>query len=91
MKSIIKIISIILLSISVNVYSSDNNSGRPCYDVNVQINRDNQARVKQDCDINISRTAQAGQNNSASTVQQGNINSNEVRQYEFNAAPRRRH
>lgn len=69
--------------------SARDNSARPCYDVNVQIDPRNRARVEQDCGRNVSRTMQAGQNNEASTVQRGDVNSNRVRQYGFDAQPRR--
>lgn len=66
------------------------NSNRPCYDVNIQIDQRNRANVDQDCWRNDSRTMQAGQNNEAMTRQSGDINTNTVRQYEYDAAPRRR-
>lgn len=65
------------------------NSGRPCYKVNVQINRNNRANVKQNCGYNDSRTMQAGQNNEAATTQKGEENTSEVRQYEYNGPQRR--
>lgn len=89
MKKIINQLIIIFSMFSAIAYSADNNSGRPCYDVNIQIDQNNRSNVKQDCGINVSRTAQAGQNNNANTAQRGNVNNNEVRQYEFNAASRR--
>lgn len=64
-------------------------NGRPCYEVNVQINRNNRTNVKQNCGYNDNRTMQAGQNNDATTTQKGEVNTNEVRQYEYNGAQRR--
>lgn len=91
MKIFMYFVLIELFAFSTLVYSESwrDSNGRPCYDVNVQINRDNMANVRQNCDVNISRTAQAGKNNSANTSQSGNTNSNQVRQYEFNAVQRR--
>jgi len=60
-----------------------------CYDVDVQINQDNNSNVKQDCERNYNRTSQVGKNNSASTEQGGDVNSDTTRQYEYNASPRR--
>ncbi|AHF00022.1 hypothetical protein [Thioalkalivibrio paradoxus] len=54
----------------------------PCFNVTVQGDRVNDARIRQDCDMNFSRTVQAGQHNSVETVQTGRINDNKVRQYQ---------
>ncbi len=55
----------------------------PCYRVNIQNDRVNQTDVRQDCDMNFSRTVQAGTENRASTIQTGDVNSNKVRQYQY--------
>jgi post-segregation antitoxin (ccd killing protein) len=55
----------------------------PCFDVNVQIDQTNQARVAQDCTVNISRTVQAGQRNEVYTRQAGTLNDNRVRQLHY--------
>jgi len=68
--------------------SEHDNSGRPCYDVNVQIDQNNRSDVKQDCGMNYGRTAQAGKNNEATTNQRGDVNNNSTRQYEYNAPSR---
>lgn len=54
-----------------------------CFDVNVQIDRINQARVDQNCAVNISRTVQAGQRNEVFTRQAGTLNDNRVRQLHY--------
>lgn len=54
---------------------------KPCFSVNIQNDRVNNATVHQNCDLNFSRTVQAGANNTAVTVQSGQLNSNKVRQY----------
>ncbi|CRI65795.1 exported hypothetical protein [Thiocapsa sp. KS1] len=55
----------------------------PCYSVNIQNDRVNQSDVKQDCDMNFSRTVQAGKENRAATIQTGDVNNNKVRQYQY--------
>ena len=55
----------------------------PCFDVNVQIDRINQAQVAQNCTVNISRTVQAGQRNEVYTRQAGTLNDNRVRQLHY--------
>ncbi|NCC23511.1 MAG: hypothetical protein EOM26_13865 [Alphaproteobacteria bacterium] len=61
----------------------------PCYSVNIQNDHVNQSDVQQDCDMNFSRTVQAGTDNRASTIQTGDVNNNKVRQYQY-APPRDR-
>jgi hypothetical protein len=56
----------------------------PCYSVKVQNERVNDARVEQSCTMNFSRTAQAGIENRSETIQTGEVNSNRVRQYQYN-------
>lgn len=92
MKLLCCILTVGLLAPSVVAYSQEprDNNGRPCYDVNIQINRNNRANVRQNCAYNDSRTMQAGQDNDASTAQKGDVNNNEVHQYEYNGAGRRR-
>lgn len=75
-------------TMSAYAQSEHDNSGRPCYDVNVQIDQNNSSNVQQDCGINYSRTVQAGKNNEATTTQQGDVNNNSTRQYEYNAPSR---
>jgi post-segregation antitoxin (ccd killing protein) len=55
----------------------------PCFDVNVQVDSVNQARVQQNCAVNISRTVQAGQYNELYTHQTGTLNDNRVRQFHY--------
>lgn len=56
---------------------------RPCFNVKVQNDRVNRSFVQQDCNRNVNRTVQAGADNAAQTVQYGEINSNNVRQYQY--------
>ena len=86
MKTLHFALAFTLLIPAASVYSqaARDNSGRPCVDVNVQIDRNNQgnrADVQQDCGRNYSATSQSGYNNEARTEQSGNINSNTVRQF----------
>lgn len=55
----------------------------PCFNVNIQNERVNQAAVEQNCDRNFNRTVQAGQSNWAATTQTGEVNNNKVRQYQY--------
>ncbi|MCU0833002.1 MAG: hypothetical protein MUC77_01010 [Chromatiaceae bacterium] len=55
----------------------------PCFNVSVQNDRVNRSAIEQDCQRNYSRTVQAGQSNWAQTVQTGELNSNKVRQYQY--------
>lgn len=64
------------------------NSERPCVDVNIQLDRSNSSRTNQNCGINMSRTMQGGENNTAETRQRGDVNDNDVTQ--FNAQMQRR-
>ncbi|CAK0771064.1 conserved hypothetical protein [Gammaproteobacteria bacterium] len=90
MKPLFYVLTTIIVASGQLAYGQEprDNSGRPCFDVNVQIDRNNKTNVKQDCGYNDSRTMQAGQNNNASTTQRGAVNTNEVKQYEFNAVRR---
>ncbi len=54
---------------------------KPCFSVNIQNKPVNNATVHQNCDLNFNRTVQAGAQNTAVTVQSGQVNSNKVRQY----------
>jgi hypothetical protein len=56
-----------------------------CYRVTIQTDRVNESDVHQDCDRNVSRTAQIGAWNRAQTRQIGRINSNGLRQYHFDS------
>jgi hypothetical protein len=56
---------------------------RPCYRVTIQTDRVNESELRQNCDRNVSRTAQVGARNRAQTVQRGSVNNNKVRQYNF--------
>lgn len=91
MKSSNFIFPFVLLVSSVSSYAQvpRDNSDRPCFDVNVQIDKNTKSNVQQNCGSNYSRTSQAGQNNEATTRQSGDVNSNEVRQEGFNAQSRR--
>lgn len=76
----------IFLFIFVSLAQADGNRDRtqgPCYSVNIQNDQVNQSDVQQDCDMNFSRTVQAGTDNRASTVQIGDVNNNKVRQYQY--------
>lgn len=55
----------------------------PCFSVEVQNDRANQASVHQDCDRNVRRTVQAGAENRAETRQHGEVNDNKTRQYQY--------
>jgi hypothetical protein len=91
MKTLHFVLTTILLVPCASAYSqvARDNSNRPCFDVNVQIDKNNQSRVQQDCGRNYSRTMQAGQNNETQTIQRGDVNDNQVRQYGFEAQSRR--
>lgn len=54
----------------------------PCFQVSIQNDARNHSSLRQSCDMNFSRTVQAGQYNHAETVQRGTANSNKVRQYQ---------
>lgn len=85
MKTSIVSVGILLFSI-VPLAQADGGRERtqgPCYSVNIQNDRVNQSDVKQDCDMNFSRTVQAGKENRAATIQTGDVNSNKVRQYQY--------
>lgn len=56
---------------------------RPCFSVNIQNQRSNDARVEQHCYRNYSRTVQAGRYNRVETIQTGEVNDNKVRQYQY--------
>jgi hypothetical protein len=76
----------ILLFLMVPLAQADGGRDRtqgPCYSVNIQNDRVNQSDVKQDCEMNFSRTVQAGKDNRAATIQTGDVNSNKVRQYQY--------
>lgn len=88
MKKSLYFLPVMLLAMGASAQAQGDNSNRPCFDVNVQINPDNKANVKQKCGSNYSRTMQAGSNNEATTQQKGKVNDNAVHQYEYNAAPR---
>jgi hypothetical protein len=55
----------------------------PCYSVNIQNDHVNQSDVKQGCEMNFSRTVQAGKENRTTTIQTGDVNNNKVRQYQY--------
>lgn len=55
----------------------------PCFNVQIQHERINQSNVRQDCDINVSRTVQVGQHNESNTQQTGARNDNKVRQTQY--------
>jgi hypothetical protein len=85
MKTSILSVGILLFSI-VPLAQADGGRERtqgPCYSVNIQNDRVNQSDVEQDCDMNFSRTVQAGKENRAATIQTGDVNSNKVRQYQY--------
>lgn len=85
MRTSILSVGILLFSI-VTLAQADGGRERthgPCYSVNIQNDRVNQSDVQQDCDMNFSRTVQAGKENRAATIQTGDVNSNKVRQYQY--------
>ena len=55
----------------------------PCFNVNIQNDAVNRSSVRQNCDHNINRTVQAGEQNWAQTLQTGQVNDNKVRQYQY--------
>lgn len=55
----------------------------PCFNVQIQNERHNQSTVRQNCDMNFSRTVQAGLHNQAETIQRGRVNDNKLRQYQY--------
>ncbi|MGB5831834.1 MAG: hypothetical protein WBG92_07575 [Thiohalocapsa sp.] len=58
----------------------------PCFHVSIQNQQVNRSNVRQNCDRNVNRTVQAGAQNSAATMQTGNINDNKVRQYDYDVS-----
>jgi hypothetical protein len=66
--------------------SAGDRSQGPCFDVTVQNQSVNHARVEQKCDRNFNRTTQAGRENTAHTVQTGSVNNNKTRQYHYDPA-----
>ena len=84
MKSTLCATSLLLIAsmtLANNVLAAD--QSRPCFEVNIQNNKENRSNVEQHCDRNTNRTVQAGKNNSAHTVQSGDTNNNKVRQYQY--------
>lgn len=63
--------------------SVSDRTNRPCFRVNIQNDRVNESNVQQNCEWNFNRTVQAGSHNQAQTSQQGTINNNKVRQYQY--------
>ena len=55
----------------------------PCFNVQIQNERNNHSSVRQNCDMNFSRTVQAGHHNRAETIQNGRVNDNKLRQYQY--------
>jgi hypothetical protein len=85
MKTLILSIGILLFS-SMPLAHADSGRDRtqgPCYSVNIQNDRVNQSDVEQDCEMNFSRTVQAGKENRTTTIQTGDVNNNKVRQYQY--------
>lgn len=85
MKTSIVSVGILLFSF-VPLAQADGGRDRtqgPCYSVNIQNDRVNQSDVQQDCEMNFSRTVQAGRENRAATIQTGDVNNNKVRQYPY--------
>jgi hypothetical protein len=56
-----------------------------CYRVTIQTDRVNESNVHQECERNVSRTAQVGARNRAQTHQTGRFNSNGVKQFHFDS------
>jgi hypothetical protein len=71
-----------LLPLAPAASASDPTPG-PCLHVQIQNERNNQSSVRQECEINVSRTVQAGETNHAQTLQTGRVNDNKVRQYQY--------
>ena len=85
MKTLTLSVGILLFSL-VPLAHADSGRDRtqgPCYSVNIQNDRVNQSDVKQDCEMNFSRTVQAGNENRTTTIQTGDVNNNKVRQYQY--------
>ncbi|RKT43076.1 hypothetical protein BDD21_0386 [Thiocapsa rosea] len=85
MKTSILSVGILLFSL-VPLAQADAGRDRtqgPCYSVNIQNDRVNQSDVQQDCEMNFSRTVQAGKVNRTTTIQTGDVNNNKVRQYQY--------
>ena len=85
MKTSMLSVGIALLAAAPLVYggSMQDQVYDPCFSVNIQNDTVNQATVRQNCDHNINRTVQAGQQNRAHTIQTGQVNDNKVRQYQY--------
>ncbi|WP_006786080.1 hypothetical protein [Thiorhodospira sibirica] len=76
MKILTSICILLLLAASSVAYAQArfDSMGRPCIDASVQGDNTNKSHIQQDCDVNISRTVQAGQSNEAATQQHGQVN-----------------
>lgn len=85
MKASILPVGVLLLAAMPNVYagSGPDRTHGPCFRVTIQNDRVNESEVRQNCDRNVNRTAQAGGRNRAQTVQMGGVNDNKVRQYHY--------
>lgn len=85
MKTLLPAATLALIALAATAHADParDPSQSPCFEVNIQNDRDNRASVDQDCRMSYSRTVQAGQTNSAHTVQTGEINNNRVRQYQY--------
>ena len=62
--------------------ANDDRTHGPCFNVQIQNERNNHSSVRQNCDMNFSRTVQAGHHNRAETIQNGRVNDNKLRQYQ---------
>lgn len=85
MKTAIVPVSLVLFASIPAAYadSQRDHESRPCFRVNIQNHSVNTARIRQSCDMNFSRTMQAGRENRTYTVQTGRVNDNKVRQYQY--------
>lgn len=83
MKPSILLVGVAMLGSTYLAYGEPNKDQiqKPCFSVNIQNKHVNDATVRQNCDLNFSRTVQAGAQNTAVTVQSGQVNSNKVRQH----------
>jgi hypothetical protein len=85
MRTSILSVGIMLLASAASVYGDPvrDRMQSPCFNVSIQNERVNESEVHQDCNVNFSRTVQAGQHNQAATIQTGDINNSKVRQYQY--------
>jgi hypothetical protein len=72
---------LLALPVAVTAEPAERTHG-PCFHVSIQNDERNHSSLRQNCDMNFSRTVQAGQHNEVESIQRGYVNSNKVRQYQ---------